>query len=220
MPDSAYRSNFDATSAWLATQCLPDGAILYSSTKISPYFANYAAIGMTRDPNRMSQVIAWMKWVLAHLNWPDQWGLYGSLYDYSVANGIETSIGDCDSTDSYASTFLTLAWNAWQSGNAEAQAYIKTLSYQLDVIGGVLIQTQQPDGLTWAKPDYQIAFLQDNAEGYRGLSDLALLYQAAFRDTAKAAYYSAAAASMLGGLLGMYQQETNTWATNKNADVA
>jgi hypothetical protein len=43
---------------------------------------------------------------------------------------------NADSTDSYAATFLTLVWNAWQSGDANARSYILGLSYQLDVIGG------------------------------------------------------------------------------------
>jgi hypothetical protein len=218
MVETTYRNNFNVTSTWLSSQCLPSGAILYSATEIDPYFANYAAIGMTRDPNRTAQVLAWIKWYVAHLNWPDQWHLYGTTYNYSVAGSVETSTGACDSTDSCASTFLTLLWNAWQTGNAEVQAYIRTLyaPYDLlDILGGVLILTQHSDGLTWAKPDYQIKDLMDNCEGYRGLSDLASLYQA-LGDIVHVAKYSAAAASMLKGVMGMFEESTNTWATNKN----
>ena len=186
---TAYQDNFNATSQWVSQFSQSDGSILYVPGQIEPYFANIGAIGMTKDPNRMPQVVAWMKWYMNHLNWPDKWGIYGTMYNYTVSNGVETPSDDCDSTDSYASTFLTLTWNAWQSGNTNARSYIKTLSYQLDVIGGVLIQTQQSDGLTWAKPDYQIKYLMDNAEGYRGLRDLALLYKNAFGDASKAAYY-------------------------------
>ncbi len=209
-----YQGNFSATSQWASQFSQSDGSILYVPGQIEPYFANIDAIGMTKDPNRMPQVVAWMKWYMNHLNWPDKWGLYGTMYNYTVTNGVETPTDDCDSTDSYASTFLTLAWNAWQSGNTNARTYIKTLSYQLDVIGGVLIQTQQSDGLTWAKPDYQIKYLMDNAEGYRGLSDLASLYKNAFGDTVKAAYYSAAAASMQNGVKGMWMN--GDWAVYKN----
>ncbi len=102
----------------------------------------------------MPQVAAWMKWYIDHLNWPDKWGIYGTTYNYTISNGIEIPTQEADSTDSYAATFLSVVWNAWKSGDTNARAYIAGLSYQLDVIGGVIIQTQQSDGLTWAKPDY------------------------------------------------------------------
>ena len=209
-----YENDFNATSKWVSQFSLADGALLYTPQQIDPYFANIGAIGMTKDPARMPQVVAWMNWYINHLNWPDKWGLYGTTYNYNVNNGVETPTYDADSTDSYAATFLSLAWNAWQSGDPHAQSYIKTLSYQLNVIGQVLTQTQQSDGLTWAKPDYQIKYLMDNAEGYRGLRDLASLYQNAFGDQAKAAYFNNAANAMQNGLLSMWMN--GVWAVYKD----
>ncbi len=212
--NSQYQTNFSATSSWLDRSVAANGAILYTPQEIDPYFANIAAIGMTKDPARMPQVIAWMNWYVNHLNWPDKWGLYGTTYNYTVSNGVETSTKTADSTDSYAATFLSLAWNAWESGNPTARAYISSIQYQLDVIGGVLILTQQSDGLTWATPSYNIKYLMDNCEGYRGLSDLASLYQNAFNSPTKAAYYNAAASRMKNGILTMWQN--GTWAVYKN----
>ncbi|HWC19827.1 MAG TPA: hypothetical protein VG498_22630, partial [Terriglobales bacterium] len=190
-----------------------DGAILYGSSAINPYYANLAAIGLTHDPNSYGTVQRWMQWYINHLNWPDKWGLYGTMYDYDYSNGAETPRNTADSTDSYAATFLSLAWAFYQTGDPGAQSYIKTLSYQLDVIGGVLKQTQQSDGLTWAKPDYQIKYLMDNCEGYRGLRDLALLFQNAFGDSTKAAYYNAVAGQMLQGINSMWMN--GSWAVYK-----
>lgn len=209
-----YQKNFDATSQWVSQFVRPDGAILYTPQVINPYYSNIAAIGMTKDPNRMSQVIAWINWYVNHLNWPDKWGLYGTTYDYNVSNGVETPTYNADSTDSYAATFLSVVWNAWQNGDSSARAYIESLSYQLDVVGGVIVKTQQGDGLTWAKPDYQIKYLMDNCEAYRGLRDLAALYQNAFHDSAKANYYTAAANSMQQGILGMWMN--GKWAVYKD----
>lgn len=209
-----YQNIFNAVSKYVSQFSRADGAILYAPNEIEPYYANIAAIGMTKDPSRMPQVTAWMKWYINHLNWPDKWGLYGTMYDYNVNNGAESATQNADSTDSYAATFLTLVWNAWRSGDANARSYILGLSYQLDIIGGVLIQTQQSDGLTWAKPDYQIKYLMDNCEAYRGLRDLASTYQNAFGDTTKAAYYNAAADKMLNGILGMWLN--GTWAVYKD----
>jgi hypothetical protein len=209
-----YLNNFNAVSKYVSQFSRSDGAILYAPTEIEPYYANIAATGMTKDPARRPQVTAWIKWYINHLNWPDRWGLYGTMYDYSVSNGAESATQNADSTDSYAATFLTLVWNAWQSGNASARSYILGLSYQLDVIGGVLIKTQQSDGLTWAKPDYQIKYLMDNCEAYRGLRDLASIFQNAFGDVTKAAYYNAAADHMLTGILGMWLN--GRWAVYKD----
>lgn len=213
---SQYQSNFTATSNYLANSSpsVMDGAILFTPQEIMPYFSNLAAIGMTKDPNRMPQVVAWMNWYINHFNWPDKWGLYGTVYDYTVSNGVAIPTGDADSTDSYAATYLTLAWNAWQSGNPEARSFILGLNYQLDVIGGVIVLTQQSDGLTWAKPDWQIKYLMDNCEVYRGLRDLASLYQNAFGDSAKAAWYNAAAQRSLNGILTMWQN--GKWAYYKD----
>ncbi len=209
-----YQSNFSATSNWMATQSLPDGALLYSTARINPYYSNLAAAGLVKDPQRHVQVQQWMQWYINHLNWPDKWGIYGTMYDYNIVNGQEVSDGDADSTDSYAATFLSLAWAYYQTGDPAGQTYVRGLAYQLDAIGGVLVQTQQPDGLTWAKPDYQIKYLMDNCEAYRGLRDLASLFQA-LGDTAKQAHYTAAADSMLQGIQGMWMN--GKWAVYKAA---
>ena len=220
---SAYQSNVDATAAWIANgSTAGDGAILDGATKIVPYFGNLAALGLTRTPAYYPNVQAWMAWYLNHLNWPDKWGIYGTVYDYNVAaNGTETSTGDADSTDSYAATFLSLAWAYYQTGDPGAQAYVKTLDYQLDVVGGVIVQTQQADGLTWAKPDYQIKELMDNCEVYRALSDLASLYQTAFNEPAKASYYSAHAAAVLQGIESvLWNPSANSYFPSTGAPAA
>jgi hypothetical protein len=211
---SSYQNNFNAASKWVSQFSQADGALLYTPQAINPYYSNIAAIGMAKDPNRMPQVLAWMKWYINHLNWPDKWGMYGTTYDYTVSNGIATATQNADSTDSYAATFLSLVWSAWQSGDAKSRSYITGLSYELDVIGGVLIQTQQSDGLTWAKPDYQIKYLMDNCEAYRGLRDIASIYKNVFGDTGKAAYYNAAADRMQAGILGMWMN--GKWAIYKD----
>ena len=214
-PNSPYQANLNATGQWISANSLaPDGAILFGSSKINPYFSNLAAIGMTRNPANYSQVQSWMQWYINHLNWPDKWGLYGTTYDYDYNNGAETSLNDADSTDSYAATFLSLAWAYYSTGDANAQSYVKTLAYQLDAIGAVLVQTQNPDGLTWAKPDYQIKYLMDNCEAYRGLRDLASLFGTAFNDATKQQFYNAKADLMLQGIQGLWMN--GTWAVYKD----
>ena len=213
-----YHQNIIATSQWLSSNViLGDGAILYSSSRINPYFANLGATGMLKDSARYPQVQAWMRWYVNHLNWPDRWGLYGTTYDYNIINGHEYSSGDADSTDSYAGTFLSLAWAYYNTGDSNAQAYVRSIKSQLDAIGKVITRTQQSDGLTWAKPDYHIKYLEDNAEAYRGLRDLQKLMRYAFNDGTKTAYYKSAADRMQSGMLAMWMGRIGRWAVYKDA---
>lgn len=198
----------------MRTTVASDGAILYGSSKINPYYANLAAIGLTKDTASHDVVKGWMQWYIKHLNLPDQWGLRGSIYDYTYNNGAEASLNDADSTDSYAATFLTLAWSFYQTQDTTAQTYLKSISTDLDTIGGVILQTQQTDGLTWAKPSYKIKYLMDNCEAYRGLRDIAQFFQTAMGDATRAAKYNAAADAMLAGINGMWMG--SQWAVYKD----
>ena len=197
-----YSRDIAETSAWLATQQLPDGAILYTSTRIEPYFANLAAIGWLEDGTRIPQVEAWMSWYIAHLNWPDRWGEYGTVYDYSVAGPTETSLDTFDSADSYAATFLSMAEALWNTGDPGAQSFIKDTvgQYNLNVIGNVITNLQQRNGLVYAMPTDQVEYLMDNSEDYRGLMDFARLAGQAWADAAAASWYTAHARAIQAGI--------------------
>ncbi len=208
------QSNLTATINWTLTNSTSsDGAILYGSSKIVPYYSNLAAIGLTKDPSGYAAVKAWMNWYIGHLNAPDKWGLSGTIYDYNVSGGIATSTNDADSTDSYAATFLSLAWAFYGTGDSGAQAYVASIAAQLNEVGSVLLQTQQDDGLTWAKPDYQIKYLMDNCEGYRGLRDAAQLFHA-LGDSTSESQYAAGADKMLSGIDSMWTN--GAWAMYKD----
>jgi hypothetical protein len=196
-----YQQNIAAASAWLATQTLSDGAIQYSSTKIDPYFSNLAATGWLADSSKISAVEAWMQWYIAHLNAPDYNGLDGTIYTYTVSNGVEAPTGTYDSADSYAATFLSLAEALWNTGDSGAQTFIKGLGKQDFVrIANVITSLQQANGLVYSKPDYKIEYLMDNAENYRGLADFALLLTQAWGDADLSAKYSASALAIQSGI--------------------
>jgi hypothetical protein len=190
------------TSAWLATQQLPDGGILYTSAEIKPYFANLAAIGWLEDRTRIPQVEAWMSWYIAHFNWPDRWGEHGTVYDYAISGRAETSLGSFDSADSYAATFLSLAEALWTTGDPGAQSFIKDTvgEYNLNVIGNVITNLQQSNGLVYAMPTKQVEYLMDNSEDYRGLMDFAQLAAQAWGDADTASWYAAHAHRIRAGI--------------------
>jgi hypothetical protein len=199
-----YQRNITATANWTTSgaSSLPDGAILYTSTRIMPYYSNLAAIGLARAANPVyyPKIKDWMQWYIGHLNYPDKWGLSCTIYDYNVSGSTETATNDADSTDSYAATFASLAWAYWQTDDPTAQNYVRSLRYALDCIGGVIVQTQQGNGLTWAKPDYQIQYLMDNCEVYKGLRDLANIFEYAFNDTTGRDWYNSYAEKAFNGI--------------------
>ena len=211
--NSGYASDLASTSSWLATQFSPTGALLYSTTAINPYYSNLAASGLVKDPARYVQVENWMRWYISHLNRTDRWGLGGTMYDYNIVNGKEVATGNADSTDSYAATFLSLAYAYYATGNPAAQSYVRSIASDLNLIGQVLAKTQQLDGLTWAKPDYKIKYLMDNAEVYRGLADAAALF-GSMGDPVKQVYYSALATRCQLGMWSMWMG--NKWAVYKD----
>lgn len=210
-----YQANLNAASAWLAGQQLADGAIIYTSTVINPYFGNYAAMGWLRDITRYAAVQAYLQWYVNHLNATDYWGINtgGTIYDYSVAAGATgaavnesgTTHAHADSVDSYCATFLSLCWAAWQTTDAGLRAWITAHKASLDKVAATLtnVKMMDVDGLTWAKPDYQNKYTMDNSEVYAGFRDYASLCNALGDATGNGAYAAAATKSKTA-VLGLW----------------
>lgn len=209
----------------MATQQLSDGAIVSAPDRITPYFANQAANGWLQDPSRYGAVGTYIQWYFNHVNrTTDVWGMTGTIYDYGVSNGQTGGCygGTCsaDSTDSYASSFLSLAWAAWSTGDSGLRSLIQGNRPTLDLIAGVLNNSKSldsSDGLTWAYPGYPYKFLSDNCEGYRGLTDYSNLVQAAFGDSSAAASWNSEAAAMRNAILTFWNASSNTWAVDKSS---
>jgi len=207
-----YQNDINATAAWLASSSvtLKDGAVMNSANAlaINPYFSNLGVHGFVKDSTYYANVKNYMEWYWNHVGYPRHFtvsgctvnpssgDLYGAIKDFTVSNPssptpTETAVPDPDSfgnhhpdsTDSYAATFLSLAWDYWQTGDASARDYIKLITIgangdRLDYIGEVVLATLQSNNLTCARPDFNIEYLEDNSEAYRGLQDLVSLYSA------------------------------------------
>ena len=169
----------------LAEQQRADGAILYTKTRVDPYFANIAAIGALRSGVDTIDVQRWMEWYVARSKDRNPWSLPGAITDYDVApNGALRTTREADSVDSYAATFVSLAATAWRAGDAPLRAYVAGIRGDVERIASAMDAVADRDGLTWALPDYRLKYLMDNSEVYRGLIDLATLRAEAFGDLA------------------------------------
>jgi hypothetical protein len=176
----------------LAGQQRSDGAILYTSTMIEPYYANIAAMGALHSGVDFANVQHWMQWYTAHSYAGNQWSIPGAITDYNVAsNGSLSSTGSADSVDSYAATFISLAAAAWRDGNAQLQNYVAGSRSSIELIASAIDAVTDTDGLTWATPTYRLKYVMDNSEVYQGLLDLAFLRSQVFGDIAGAALASA-----------------------------
>jgi hypothetical protein len=215
-PASSYASDITGAAAWLDTQQLQDGAILYTSSEIEPYYANLAATGLTKVPSQLPRVRRWMTWFVAHINATDVWGLGGTIYDYSYSAGTETPKNSADSVDSYNATFLTLARQLYDTGDAASQQYVVSLEPNLEKLAAAIGTLQQSDGLTIALPGTQFAYLMDGAEVYRGLSDLAYLESNAFGNSANASTYVQEAQRVSTGIGTLWNATTSTYAYAKS----
>lgn len=210
-----YQGNIVKTQQWLDGVVLSDGAIK-SQDYISPYFGNLAAIGWTKTPSDYSRIQNWMRWYIAHLNSTDVWNLGYTIYDYNIdASGNEISRNSADSTDSYAATFLSLAWAYYQTGDASAQSYVASIKTQLQNIETVIAKTTDTDGLTWSQlhsnPSIDAKYTMDNSEVYGGLRDAASLMQALGDPTTANSYSSAAASSQQAILNNLWDSAHNQW---------
>ena len=187
---------------------LSDGAVrtAFASEIINPYFANLAVHGFVKNSAYYANVKNYMEWYWNHVSWPRDFNidgctvnpssgdLYGAINDFHVTNTNPPHTGAAfadpdasghhpDSTDSYAATFLSLAWDYWQTGDANARNYIRLITTgangdRLDYVGEVVLATLQSNNLTCARPDFNIEYVEDNSEAYRGLQDLVNLYSA------------------------------------------
>jgi hypothetical protein len=157
---------------WIARAQLPDGAITQfpDRTRIDPYLANYAALGLAsafrhdHDPGEMQAAWRWLAWYQGHM------GRGGYVTDYTVGPGPdyeERSTGDQDSTDGYAGTFLMALRQAYASTGDRAE--LRTFRSGIRRATTAIRSTQQADGLTWATPSYHAKLLMDLAEAYAGL---------------------------------------------------
>jgi len=199
---SYYASVAKTESTWLASLQLDNGAIgdtgadSSGRTKITPYFADFAAMALLESGTEYTEnVRKYIKWHFVHLNTAGQDinGLSGTIYDYYEYLGNDGKVTKervyrvkgrkfYDSTDSYAATFLSLLWQYYRAtGDRELLALHRS---DIDAVSHVMLSTMNK-GLTMARPDYQEKYLMDNAEVYRGAADGARLYAALFPDSVR-----------------------------------
>jgi len=136
---------------------------------VEPYFANYADAGLAAwlavhpDPPVAADGWAWLAWYAHHMQRPS-----GYIDDYTAVGSDDTPTGSYDSTDAYAGTFL-VAVNAMDYATGNLTEALR-FRWPARLAMRAIASTMQPDGLTYAKPDYPAAYTLDNSEVEAGLA--------------------------------------------------
>lgn len=139
---------------------------LEGETIVNPYRVNLMALDLLRKkkPDRLEVVRNYIKWYLEHVNYPDKFDLTGSMYNYSVTDGKESSLNTYDNADAYTATFVLLLETYVRVSGDKAIAEqnkekIMDLAY-------ILPYLQESGGLTRALPKREISYLANNCEAY------------------------------------------------------
>lgn len=181
---------------------------------INAYIINIIAIYELSNKRHYQEVKEYIEWFLNHLNYPDKYGLTGSIYDYEIsATGEEISKLEYDSVDGYAGTFLYLI-NLYHLCTEDGKL-INNYWDKVKDVAYLIPYLQKQDGLTvalWQDKDHT-KYLMDNCEAYAGM----LAFQKLARRTGKKldSLYEETAENIRRGVLKiMYDGERNNfyWA--------
>ena len=137
---------------------------------INPYIVNIIAIYEMDKQRHISEVKDYILWYFSHLNYPDQDGLTGTIYDYQINKaGKEISTNNYDSADGYAGTFLYLL-NLYNHQTGD-KTFIDTHREQIRDIAYLIPYLQSEDGLSRAhlKSKDNAKYLMDNCEAFAGI---------------------------------------------------
>jgi hypothetical protein len=143
------------------------GALPAKRSHLIPYCANFAARGLvaaygeTGEARYLDAAKHWAAWYETHMN------VDGTVDDFNGSPGAWTPTGDCDSTDSYAATYLDLVLAIHRASPHREWLRAKLPSARQAV--AAIRLTLQPNGLTLAKPKWPLMYVMDNTETAGGL---------------------------------------------------
>lgn len=186
-----------------------------SDQEVIPYTVNIMAIYLLKKGENIKDIHQYILWYFDHLNYPDSYGLTGTIYDYEIRrNGEERSLNKYDSADSYAATFFLLLYNYYKATGSEK--LIKEHKKNLEDMAYVISLLQDEDGLTKAIPGRDEKYLMDNCESYGGINAYIELSKHFRWDSS--AYYEAVKESIKTGIIEQLYDENKKifcWAVER-----
>lgn len=176
---------------------------------IEPYIVSILALNEVENNRHLDEVGQFIQWYFSKLNYPDHYGLTGTIYLHSLQEGRERTIPKYDSVDGYAGLFLHLLQQyVVKTGDI---GIVHTNWNKIEDIAYLLPVLQDSDGLTRALPDSRVKYLMDNCEAYGGVS--AYLAMANLTGKGNIAYYSKVREAIKYGIIAhLYDSENRVFA--------
>lgn len=187
MERTIYSEKINNQIKWLSSLIMPNGELIMHNEpnddkyRIVPYFSNIACTALLLDSSNTSLVKKYLNWYVSHLNFPDRFGINGTIYDYILkTDGQNISTNDYDSYDSYPATFISLCRKYYEV--SKDYDFFFENKDNFNIIVNQMLLTMDSDYLTWAKPNYLVKYLMDNCEVYRGIQDAIIIYNYIYKD--------------------------------------
>ncbi len=208
---------------WLLS-CTTKGGIIQWYPNMGytiPYFSSFAALGLldaygiTFSSDYSFAVKNWIIWYANHQNFPDTYGLNGSIYDYVKKDKKWIATNDYDSADATAGLYLKTILKYYETMGE--LSFLLRLRKNIDGAVECILTLQDSDGLTWAKPNYYEKYLMDNSEVYAGLLSAVKLY-IALGDYKKAIRVNKSMKNLRRGILSMWDNKSGAfrWAKDES----
>jgi hypothetical protein len=166
---------------YIKKSLLPSGAIarypqgVPLTNEIVPYWSNLAICGLATEIKfgNYSNKEELTKIAIDALDWykSNQNPTTGIVYDYEVRGTREFSKGTMDSVDSYSASFL-MALACMRRAIPEFKTSLPNYKNAISLAIRSIYNIQDKDGLTFAKPNYNIKYLMDNIEVWSGLNSI------------------------------------------------
>lgn len=190
-------------------------AVHQDAVTIEPYMISILALNEIENDRNQQKVRDFILWYLGHLNYPDKFGLTGTIYIYEIAGGQERSANKYDSIDGYAGMFLHLLHTyVMKTGDIEL---LKQHWTRVEDIAYLIPVLQGSDGLTYALPDSGIKYLMDNCEAYGGLTAFNAMQK--LNGGGESPYYNRVRAGIKAAVFAhLYDSSSSTfaWAIEDN----
>lgn len=195
---------------------------------VVPYFSNLAVtalLDVERSPRSRQVAEDWIDWFLARRG-PDgvpveHWVRASDGLELTCPAQLPTqpAVERCnaiDATDSAASTFLILLHAYHQAEGS--RAFLRQREAAIRRVAHTLLDLQDADGLTFARTDYRVKYLMDNAETVAGFEAMAHLEREVLEGESSVYRHAAQKASV--GLASLRDPDTQLLAWARMPDGA
>lgn len=134
---------------------------------VNPYIVSILSLYSLHKGRHQEDVREFIHWYFSRLNYPDKYGLTGTIYDYSFGGDREVPTGEYDSADGYAGLFLTLIWTyAKKTGDCTIMEQNRS---KIRDIAHLIVLLLDKDGVAGALPKGEVKYFMNNCEAFGGI---------------------------------------------------